>query len=137
MMSKINDGGPAFPQGPDSRDSTATGMTVRQLYAGQAMKALYSNPETVNMAAIVACRQKGEKFRSVMVKKAHEIADAMIAEGENPGQANELLGKLQKSLHQMLLLAKQQAGKFPSDFLRGQLVEAREALERVGKVVER
>ena len=39
-MSKINDGGPAYPRSTGPFDNWNSGMTVRQVYAKEAMKAL-------------------------------------------------------------------------------------------------
>jgi hypothetical protein len=69
-MSKINDGGPAFPSTiqyfPDDKNANEEqGMTLRQYYAGQAL------------AGLASYVTKGATFDDI-AKDAYAIADAMI-----------------------------------------------------------
>ena len=69
-MTKINDGGPAFPIGSgDMRDPC--GMTLRDYFAAKAMQALIIHGWTM-MGAIA--------------DTAYEQADAMLAERAKGGQ---------------------------------------------------
>ena len=71
-MSKINDGGPAYPHrwlnGDGCTDIIARGLSIRQWYAGQALAGIYQ-------------REIGRTTRSPkrMAQKAFDLADAMIA----------------------------------------------------------
>ena len=64
-MSKINDGGPAFP------DRYGGGMTLRDWFAGQAMQARLTG---TNMARL--------DIRHSIAADAYAIADAMLAARE-------------------------------------------------------
>ena len=66
MTDKINDGGAAFPYS-DSQVGFQKGVTKREYFAGIALQGLLSG------------RYFGEKDKP---KKAYEMADAMIKEGE-------------------------------------------------------
>jgi len=74
-MTKISDGGPAFPspeiRGDDGAGICAPeyGMTLRQYYAGQMMAGNLANPESAGSCADFAAY-------------AVELADALIAELE-------------------------------------------------------
>ena len=64
MMSKIETGGPAFPNDPSTYNE-GRGMSLRDYFAAKAMQGLNSNHEvTVDDARIA--------------KWAYEIADAML-----------------------------------------------------------
>jgi hypothetical protein len=77
-MTKVSDGGPAFPTSPQISQNNTTGETVvyqylsdgvsiRDYFAAKAMHALLTNP---------GIYQSREKF----AKDAYEMADAMLAE---------------------------------------------------------
>ena len=82
-MSKINDGGPAFPMSrshfnQDGRLTTmdmVTGMSIRQWYAGEAMAALMANPTYSTLGAVETANY------------AFMQADAMIASESKGGAA--------------------------------------------------
>ena len=75
----MNDGGPAFPQGTDSNDSTATGMSLRDWFAGKALVGMMSaDPEWARL-----CRTDRPSSAEDFAKCAYEQADAMIAAREN------------------------------------------------------
>lgn len=65
-MSKINDGGPAFPTHGDQLSNATYGMTLRDYFAGQAL-----------VGSLTAGESTDPK---VIAKFAFEYADAMIAE---------------------------------------------------------
>lgn len=69
-MSKIDDGGPAFPahQATDNgmAYTTVPGMTLRDWFAGQSLAALSATGEIYP--------------HSELARTAYEIADAMLAE---------------------------------------------------------
>ena len=70
MITKPNDGGPAFPQGYlDGPEVDPSGMSLRAWFAGMAMQGLITNPDTVSEVEIVA-------------KFSIQYADALIAELE-------------------------------------------------------
>ena len=67
-MTKINDGGPAFPR--DERHLGHNGMTLRDYFAAKAL------------AGIEASQGNGGNFISTVEKvaaRAYELADAMLA----------------------------------------------------------
>lgn len=75
-MSKIDDGGPAFPgiQGNDEYSNPyLPGMSLRDYFAGQALIGLYagSNDDTGNWAGFAKA--------APLAETAFEIADAMLA----------------------------------------------------------
>ena len=82
-MSKINDGGPAFPVPEENYISNGTysnpGMTLRDWFAGQA---LVSMGPTVKAAPGATLQDVAESMAST----AYVVADAMLAarEGEAP-----------------------------------------------------
>ena len=65
---QYEDGRPAFPQGPDSNDSTATGMTMREYYAGQAIQGVLPGTAYTDQEV------------SGLAKAALRMADAIIKE---------------------------------------------------------
>jgi uncharacterized protein YodC (DUF2158 family) len=82
-MSERKDGGPAFPAPVDVkadmtlRDVTS-GMSLRDWFAGQALSALVSNPET--LAALEATAQGTDADRGAVVAlAAYHRADAMLS----------------------------------------------------------
>ena len=81
-LSAKDDGGPAFPQGPDSHDSTASGMTLRQWYAGEAMKGLISALHTEAGAKALQNVATGGLISAAQALAilALSYADALIAE---------------------------------------------------------
>ena len=70
---KPNDGGLAFPVQFDAT-RRAPGMTLRQWYAGQAVKGMLSNPNYIYIPEKVA-DDPNERFSA----RAFQVADAMIA----------------------------------------------------------
>ena len=79
-MTKINDGGPAFPfwNPGTSLDGQQTGMTLRDWFAGQALAGITSaltEEEIENLANGV----KGGKFIAVA---SYALADAVLAARE-------------------------------------------------------
>lgn len=89
-MSKINDGGPAFPHpNPDyaqdygRRDRTPPfgGMSLRDWFAGQAIPALISS---VGIAKVA--EQRGVTVSELVARAAYQYADAMLKarEGGTP-----------------------------------------------------
>lgn len=77
-MTKKDSGGPAFPSAPvydgngNGLVEGASGMTLRQWYAGQALAGICAaNPKTM----------AGER---VIATACYMLADAMIAEGNKP-----------------------------------------------------
>ena len=68
-MSKINDGGPAFPH---NDACNYPGMSLRDYFAGQALVGILANPESANCA---------DTFNTY-AKEAMQYADAMIVARE-------------------------------------------------------
>lgn len=75
MMSKVNDGGPAFPTTWDASHNAALqtedGMSLRDWFAGQALAGV-----------VVQCAGDTVRKGTIaghMAARAYEIADAMIA----------------------------------------------------------
>jgi hypothetical protein len=64
---------PAFPLERGMDHETATGMTLRQYYAGQAMQGLLSNPEMV-----------GPRWLDDIGETALKVADLTIAALNEP-----------------------------------------------------
>ena len=64
-----NDGGPAFPVGDHKETAPTYGMTLRDWFAGQAMKSLIRDTDWE---------------QSELVMNAYLIADAMLAERAKP-----------------------------------------------------
>ena len=71
-MTKINDGGPAFPYTSDG-GSWDTGMTLRDWFAGQALVGLLTDPHV-----------RGPNIFFICSVDAYRFADAMIAAREAP-----------------------------------------------------
>lgn len=75
-MSKIDDGGAAFPRslhpehGYGAAESVASGMSIRDMFAGQALQGFIASYEN----------GLGSDFPQVIAKWSYEMADAMIAE---------------------------------------------------------
>ena len=82
---KRNDGGPAFPgdQGYTSdglnSQSWCPGMTLREWYAGQAIK-LFS----LDMYDVHCLKAGGMPDHQIVARFCYQLADAMIAEGAKP-----------------------------------------------------
>lgn len=81
-MSKIDDGGPAFPQqnplvslNPQTGEISRVddGMSLRDWFAGQALSGLYGS---VMKAALPMGMDRNE----LMARAAYEVADAMLLE---------------------------------------------------------
>lgn len=80
MSDRIEDGGPAFPSGAMSigdGDSVAyaTGMTLRDWFAGQALKSLIRNRGT----HVHFSDEAVQKCRLQVAEMAYGFADAMLA----------------------------------------------------------
>lgn len=81
-MTKINDGGPAFPfiswRSPDGMIgmNATEGMSLRDHFAGQAMAALIQSTEPRAMGLTY----EDEEFMRVTAQSAYEYADALLAE---------------------------------------------------------
>ena len=84
-MSKINDGGPAFPrvgEGFGNPEHDAPGMSLRDWFAGQALVGMLSHPGCEVMGSYHNnCDEKG------VASVAYAYADAMLAEREKGGDA--------------------------------------------------
>lgn len=80
MSDQTKDGGPAFPfsmhpeHGYGPAESVDQGMSLRDWFAGQAMKAVVSNPHRDKNTA----EDQAAKFAQC----AYKLADAMLAERE-------------------------------------------------------
>lgn len=80
-MSRIDDGGPAFPR-PMSHDGNGSraeafsaheGMSLRDWFAGQALAGMLADPD-------VGCTpEHAHKFVGVVAIEAYQMADAMLA----------------------------------------------------------
>lgn len=79
-MSKIETGGPAFPVSiPGWGDNGASGMTLRDHFAGLSLAGLYASRD-LQMATLHDAGGLGKgNFEEVMAKQAYRQADAMIA----------------------------------------------------------
>lgn len=75
-MSKINDGGPAFPEptGRGPYEGAWQGMTLRDWFAGQALAAMVSTPKETTEAANAA----GMSRTDFVTECAYQLADAML-----------------------------------------------------------
>lgn len=100
-MSKINDGGPAFPvpfildptrgtaggEYVDGADAGApTGITMRDFFATHAMNAMLSDHE-YSMEVRKACTRENKKHSLVLAYSAYYYADAMLAARQTGGAA--------------------------------------------------
>lgn len=74
-MSKINDGGNAFPACNEANVNGTMGMTLRDWFAGQALAGLCANPNE-------SPDEDGASDRDVIASVAYELADAMLAARE-------------------------------------------------------
>ncbi len=73
MTNTKDDGGPAFPQlEPNSAYFNATGMTLRDWFAGQALAGVIP---TCNMEDI---REDDKTKEMLFARKVYRIADAML-----------------------------------------------------------
>jgi hypothetical protein len=70
-MSKIEDGGDAFPRQDDEWSSGARGMSLRDYFAGQALAGLTANPEYEDLDV------------RKLVSWSYDIADLMIQKRES------------------------------------------------------
>ena len=110
-MSKPDDGGSAFPEsysGADApHDGIGNGMTVRQVYAGLAMASTLGEYSTATIQKIVDAMVSGQPVgpdamgipKSVAVF-AHSMADAMIAEGKEPGKVDSTKDEMLSVLYE-------------------------------------
>ena len=78
-MSKIDDGGPAFPMATVD-GWFQIGMTLRQWFAGQALAGICVNDEYWRLN-----EEYRGKSASELAHRAYQVADAMIAEGNKDG----------------------------------------------------
>ncbi len=68
-MSKINDGGPAFPiVEQDTTCSVSPGLSLRDYYAAKAMQGAFTSP--------IEASKEGQAY---IAMHAYRMADAMIA----------------------------------------------------------
>lgn len=80
---KVDDGGPAFPQPETKNGNTVAdehgqgGMTLRDYFAGQALAGLLSDPNVAQGSENWA-RSPG-KFAMEVAESAYAFADAMLA----------------------------------------------------------
>jgi hypothetical protein len=95
LMSTTNTNDPAFPRPHTVADANdpffkagASGMTLRQYYAGEALKGLLANPQLVSWTGNRIIDSEGEYInldkgdqREALVFKAFQLADAMVAMG--------------------------------------------------------
>ena len=86
-MTDINDGGPAFPHtGVWHKERHTHGMTLRDWFAGQALKGILSKPTTTcDCGDCIECVNPEKWERATMeanVEVAWEHADAMLKERE-------------------------------------------------------
>lgn len=85
----MNDGGPAYPTGSSGVLSTK-GMSLRDWFAGKALSAYLSSNEAIRQLdeaitehlARTPYLDRREAFRSILAKRAYQMADAMLAERE-------------------------------------------------------
>lgn len=82
-MTKLRNGGPAFPSGavvekyPNGEaKSRASGMTLRDYFAAKALTAL------VGVVGMPEDQKKDELWNSDMARQAYELADAMLERRE-------------------------------------------------------
>lgn len=68
-MSKKNNGGSAFPHGPNAQHFERAGMDLRDFFAAQAMQALVGR-----------FHQHPHTFSELVAEQAYQYADAMLAE---------------------------------------------------------
>lgn len=86
-MSKMNDGGSAFPlvkrwTGDGYPYDCAEGMSLRDWFAGQALVAIIKAEEAVDVDSIkerARIRQRNHRAKFRDAKRAYAIADAMLA----------------------------------------------------------
>jgi hypothetical protein len=78
-MTKIDDGGPAFPHGNPTHGGHP-GMTLRDWFTGQALNGILSNP-----ALCDGSEGSLEEVADGFAKTAEAIADAMIARRKEGG----------------------------------------------------
>lgn len=86
-MSKINDGGPAYPLHPEVFDwQGQAGMTLRDYFAAQALPAILAATSAQQHMPIM---QPGEReLIPAMVRDAYAVADAMLAARAKGGNAD-------------------------------------------------
>jgi hypothetical protein len=82
-MSKIEDGGPAFPCVNEQLHSghAASGMSLRDWFAGQALVGLCSQDERLATVA----QKSGQSPERIIAFAAYEVADAMLAARKTGG----------------------------------------------------
>lgn len=86
-MSKIEDGGPAFPIPGLQNDADFNGMTLRDYFAAKAMQALLSHHGAYEEDARFCSKKEARKRESallndVLAKYAYGVADTMLAARE-------------------------------------------------------
>lgn len=77
-MSKIDDGGFAFPIPATEHNYAEFGMTIRDWFAGKALAGICVNDEYWRLN-----EEYRGKSASELAHRAYQVADAMIAEGRN------------------------------------------------------
>ena len=91
-MSKIKDGGPAFPIPNDDRPGAYEahpGMDLRDYFAGQALVAIIKAEESADVDSIkerARIRQRNHRAKFRDAKRAYAVADAMLAARSESGQ---------------------------------------------------
>jgi hypothetical protein len=88
-MSKINDGGPAFPQsdlsayGMGPSETQNCGMTLRDWFAGQALAGLTSYADDpLRLQGDETVEEARQRFWRGLANVSYVIADAMLAARE-------------------------------------------------------
>lgn len=77
-MSKRKDGGPAFPRGDQSQCEPEGGMSLRDYFAGEALKGVASSdPEAVTGSSSRTSHDDSAE-RANVARSCYEMADAML-----------------------------------------------------------
>lgn len=86
-MTKIDDGGPAFPFAvPVEFQFAENGMSIRDHFAGQALAGLYACRDLQLATLLDKAKTGSGQFEECMAKQAYAQADAMIAARKSEGQ---------------------------------------------------
>jgi len=95
-MTKINDGGPAYPShagDPEMTDPrnriSCGGLSIRDYFAGQALVAIIKAEESADVDSIkerARIRQRNHRAKFRDAKRAYAVADAMLAARSESGQ---------------------------------------------------
>jgi len=82
-MTKIDDGGPAFPTHETADFYPPTGMSLRDWFAGQVVSGMAAQ---FDAKTLYATALEGRHPASVITQWAYTIADAMIAARKTGGE---------------------------------------------------